>query len=471
MHRRRFLSLSALASAALLSRNLFAQQSARNDEAPAIPADFTGLSYESRQLGDPDFFSADNKQLITLVSLLGKRGVLRIGGNTSEYCFFDRNAKPAKQPIVADPDKGRTAPPNTTITRAAIRNLRAFLDATNWTLVYGLNLGKGTPDSAADEAAFVHDTIGPRLTAFQIGNEPDLFPQNGLRPKDWSVEQFLTQWKAFHDAIRKHVPNAVFWGPADSWKIDWTTAFAERFHSDVAILAHHYYAEGPPTDPAMTIDRLLHPNASFERVLDQLQYLRRDLRLPYRIAETNSCYSGGKQGVSDTFASALWGADLMFELAARSAAGINLHGGGNGWYTPIAGTLASGFSARPIYYGMLLFAAAGAGTIRNISNGDALSSAYLVTNGDSTRRIFINKHASERWTSRLEPGTATHAEVLLLTAPSLESTSGVTLGGAAVTLADGRAVWNAQPQILSLKKGGFNIDVPPASALMVTVRK
>lgn len=77
--------------------------------------------------------------------------------------------------------------------------------------------------------------------------------------------------------------------------------------------------------------------------------------LPFRLAETNSCYQGGKPGVSDTFASALWGVDLMYQLASVGGMGINFHGGGYGWYTPIAGTPQNGFLARPIYYGMLLF--------------------------------------------------------------------------------------------------------------------
>ena len=47
----------------------------------------------------------------------------------------------------------------------------------------------------------------------------------------------------------------------------------------------------------------------------------------------------GKQGVSNTFASALWGAELMYQVATRGGIGINFHGGGCGWYTPFAGTL------------------------------------------------------------------------------------------------------------------------------------
>lgn len=50
-----------------------------------MPKDFTGLSYESAQLGHPDFFAPNNTSLIGLFQRLSPTGVLRIGGNTGEY--------------------------------------------------------------------------------------------------------------------------------------------------------------------------------------------------------------------------------------------------------------------------------------------------------------------------------------------------------------------------------------------------
>ena len=41
----------------------------------------------------------------------------------------------------------------TAITPEAIDQLAGFLDAAGWSLIYGLNLGTGTPQRAAEEAA------------------------------------------------------------------------------------------------------------------------------------------------------------------------------------------------------------------------------------------------------------------------------------------------------------------------------
>lgn len=48
----------------------------------------TGLSYETLQLADPGFFSADNRAFVALFRALSPRGVRRIGGNTSDYTVW-----------------------------------------------------------------------------------------------------------------------------------------------------------------------------------------------------------------------------------------------------------------------------------------------------------------------------------------------------------------------------------------------
>ena len=45
------------------------------------------------------------------------------------------------------------------------------------------------------------------------------------------------------------------------------------------------------------------------------------------MTEGNTCYRGGKPGVSDVFAAALWSADYSLLLASNNYSGINLHGG------------------------------------------------------------------------------------------------------------------------------------------------
>ena len=152
MDRRDFVRLSLLAAGTVLGTppilgDAAAQGSVRLTVKPdrlgnRIEADFTGLSYESAQLGNPDFFAGSNTELIGFLRTLGRQGVLRIGGNTSEFCYWSPvgvanssprttasleakdKATPIGRSFVVGPDSGHKAPPPSTITPGAIRNLR-----------------------------------------------------------------------------------------------------------------------------------------------------------------------------------------------------------------------------------------------------------------------------------------------------------------------------------------------------------
>ena len=127
-----------------------------------LPLDFVGLSYESAILQAGRYFAPGNASVLGLIRALGERGVIRIGGNTSERTVWRADASSAgSQDIV--------------ITPADIDRLAAALRVLGWKLIYGLNLARGTPQQAADEAAYVARAVGVNLLALQIGNEPDGF--------------------------------------------------------------------------------------------------------------------------------------------------------------------------------------------------------------------------------------------------------------------------------------------------------
>ena len=402
MNRREF-TLS-LAAAALASRATFAQDPAASlsidlaASGPAIPLDFTGLSYESAQLANPAFFSAANTALIDLFRGLGAQGVLRIGGGTSEFTTFTTTEPAGPPPFeVFGPDTSKTAKKGTLVTPAALRNLRAFLDATNWRALYGLNAGQGTAANAAEEAFYVHQILGPRLIAFQIGNEPDSW-RNRYRPSTWTYPDYFKQWQAFHAAIVARVPAAKFAGPDVSNKLPYVAGFAADAHAypDIVLLTSHYYAMGPAGSPKSTLEKLLDPNPKLAADLVTIMQAARSAHLPYRMSEGNSCWDGGKPGVSDTLASALWCADMMLQFAQAGAVGVNLHGGGNGFYTPIAGSISSGFTRRPEYFGMQFAGHFSGSTLLNttFNSPSKRVTAYAALKDGRRQIAIINKDAA-----------------------------------------------------------------------------
>jgi hypothetical protein len=428
-----------------------------------IPQDFIGLSYESAQLANPTFFSAENTALIALFRELSDRGVLRLGGGTSEFTAFTTEEISAPAPFDAvGADTSKNVKSDTPITPKSLRNLRAFLDATGWRCLYGLNLGRGPVDRAAEEASYVQNILGLRLIAFQLGNEPDAW-RNRYRPASWSYADYWKEWTAAHAAVIARVPQAKFAGPDVSNKIAYVTGFAEdvkRSAPDVVMLTSHYYAMGPAGAPGMTpginIDKLLSPDPKLERDLQTAMTAARSAGLPYRMSEGNSCWNGGQPGVSDTLASALWVADMMLNHASFGCAGVNLHGGGNGYYSPIAGSLASGFTRRPEFFGIeFIKPFIGATLVRTkLDCANDRVRAYAVRVSEGPLVLVINKTDQVTAIRTGYQATAIHTarSQCLLTGPAIDAREGVTL-----TEGAGKA----------LRKGVLR--VPPYSAILLEI--
>jgi len=430
----------------------------------AIPADYTGLSYESAQLANPGYFSPRNTRLVTLFRQLGTRGVLRLGGSTSDYDQWkpEHVAVGPHQDGPVNPDDGKNATLRAVITETAIDELRGFLDAAGWTAIYGVNLGHGSPEAAADEAAYVVKKLGPKLVALQIGNEPDLFSRD-IRKSSYGYSDFFREWQRFADAIRRRTPDAPLAGPDITDDLSWADKFAEQA-GGIRMLTSHYYAEGPPESADSDIAHLLRPQPDLEKQMRRLVRVAKSVHLPYRMSEGNSCYNGGKAGVSDAFAAALWGTDFMLLLAQLGVAGINFHGGGQGFYTPIAGGGSSPFEVRPLYYAMLFWRVFASGSLVPCKLDTAGVNATAYACIDADRRLalaIVNKDLRHDLHLQLQGDAfAGPSRQMTLTAPHADSTTDVTLGGLAVTEGIWHPAWPPQERRTELL-------IPRASAMLL----
>ena len=286
-------------------------------------------------------------------------------------------------------------PPRTQplINAANLRQLGTFLDAIGWRLIWGLNLGSGNSNNAAEEAVAVAAAVKDKLLAFEIGNEPDGFAGDAInshRPKHYGYGDYLKEFRAYKAVIRSKLPDAPFAGPDASWATDWVSRFAVDEGSDLKLLTRHYYraaadipyldkpiGAGPDIPPGQhaeyevrgknnKIDLLVREDTSIRGMLQELSAAAAAAHVPFRICEANSFYGGGQPGVSDTFVSALWALDFMWTLAYGGAAGVNMQTGVNhldfvSYYSAIRNDADGAVSIGPEYYGMLAFAQAGKG--------------------------------------------------------------------------------------------------------------
>jgi hypothetical protein len=504
LNRRKFLSDSSLTAAALLlSRNAIAQTPATlrvQTSAPgtAISPDFIGLSYENMQLEDPTFFSPHNTGLIAQFRAISPRGVLRLGGNTSEFNWWKASPSvPAPQRHLVLKNGDRPQDTLYAITPETIRNLDGFLKATGWSCIYGLNLGFGTVETDLPEARFVFETLGPRLQYFQIGNEVDMFVQYHLRDADtWNVDAYLQQWLVIARAVQNAIPAANFGLPDVASKVDWLTAIADQWGGvadkpNVTTLSHHYYWSGPPSNPEANVHRLMQPSAAVARMANTSRVAAEKMHTGYRMTEGNTVYRGGKYGLSDVFAAALWSADYLLTLMTFGYSGVNLHGGSGHaqavsvggtfvgeadmkdpnephpkpFYTPIAneGTLAgsgvngklnSKYLLEPSGYGMKFVAEFAGGKLLPIdfNPGAVNATAYAVRRADGKVLVAIlNKDESQPLTLQLPPCTLHQ----VLTAPSLTAREAHILTGAQASA------------IVKLMKGSVTIPAATGATLVL----
>jgi len=431
-----------------------------------IPPDFIGLGYEISSVARPGLLNARNSIYVQLVRTLGARGVIRVGGNTSDYSSYSATGQPLSSP------EGKAG---LVVNEAVLRDLGSFLDATGWKVIWGLNLGNGTLDNAIAEAKAVTAASGESLLAFEIGNEPDLFPRHqGHRRTGYGYDDYLREYRAFRDALRKAIPNIAFAGPDVADATDWVTRFAVDEGKDIKLLTHHYYREGQ--NPTSSIDKLLHTDPKLAPILEKLRTAAESCGVPYRICETNSFSGGGKPGVSDTLAAAVWVLDFMFTLASAGCAGVNMETGVNqrgfiSSYSPIGDDEQGHYWAAPEYYGMLAFAQSGAGRIIGsaIDSGNKNITAYATQpSKDRTVLTLINKERSFEGNVVIDaPKSFRSGSVVRLSGPSLGSKSGITLGDAAVSSAGS---WKpAREEEVRRTRTGLRVRVPAASAAIVTL--
>jgi hypothetical protein len=434
-----------------------------------IGSGFIGLSYEKSNLASR-LFSASNRNLIALFRRLGT-GVLRIGGNSADQSVWAANGLGKTPSQIAPSD---------------VAALADFVKATGWRCLYGINLGGAlshapatTPDLAAAEVAYVSSAFGSSLLGIEIGNETDIYSGTMLKGGKWTLPQFEVLWAQFRSAIASRAPGVAVTGPASAGnEAPWTVAFGQwATKSRLSLLTQHYY-RGDAHSPDATAANLVNVDPRLGYYLSVLRAGSSKIGIPFRFTECNSYYNGGADGVSNAYCSTLWMIDFLFTCAVGGAQGVNLHGGGHSdGYTPIADSGGYVHEVRPEYYGLLLFALAGQGSLYATSLAGTAGmnvTAYAVRTSSGMNLVVVNKEKRNLHLSARLPQNASSASLLELTQstggtamPSLSATSGVKIQDASVA-ANGAFSPGAP---FNLRPAGQQLPffVPALSAVLVRI--
>lgn len=407
-----------------------------------IPPMFMGYSIEwgliGQLLGKTDGrFQVTEKSIKRLETFTGPM-LLRIGGNSEDEAAYDLSAFHHLPKFV-----------HINITTATLKNMRRLARVTGCRYVLGLNLGADKPAMAVQLVRASLRYIGRRhIAAFEIGNEPDDFGRFGGIWRYDSYPLYLRRWTRTYHAIAPLLGKSIkIEGPAFGgyWLAD-LPKFLKLEHARLSIVSLHRYPLGAPIrNPKSPIFASIHNllKAStadgYGREMKWAVKVAAPYHLPVRFGEMNNAWDGGKEGVSNTYASTLWAASALLDIARAGGAGVNLHMSQGidqfgGWYGPLRFGRHDHLHRMPEYYGMLAAADAlqqGGRPIRLMLHSHANVSIFaFLSHYHSLRMVAINRIPNAKVKLNLKIPTGMHlVRLYRMDAPHLHSTGGITIVG------------------------------------------
>jgi len=365
--------------------------------------------------------------------------------------------------------------------------------AAGWKIILGLNLKQNSPRWALSEVTqgVSKDIPADQILGFEIGNEPDLFARTPARPKNYSAADYVKDALGYIKAFRANPVARKYDFVAPATCCGWrnpadTETILKGIGPDLKLVSVHEYPTSTCGQKNVTVAELLSPKLmqKFDDLSKKLVAVARQNKLPIALAETNSASCGGMAGVSDAFASAVWGLDYMFNVAQDGYTHINFHfsyrTGGSaynpvqtfGWKTGSEEHYAN--VAQPLYYAMYMFARNALGehllptTITTKSNITSFATTACI--GCTVHVFVINE--DEKAGGPVLVHLANHvgaASLLMLDAPSLHSLAADVHYGRQQFDSDGSIATPDTTSVAPGTNGDFTFTLPNASAAVLSI--
>jgi len=350
-----------------------------------ISPSFAGFGIESSNLYSFTGGSSENQLtknlLANLANYTGTPPHLRIGGNTQDYFIYDqsqndytceRNPNPVGQ--------GNYPADMYIIGPRYFEVINRF--PSNTPITFGLNLAYEESDyidqitAMATEAVRGLDKVN--LVSFEIGNEPDLYLQNGFRTGSWGGQVYTQEWLDRASAVWQQVlkPNGLpsnFFEPGTTASTIGTSFMIQDLDQyGITVQANdssnpyiaswnqhdYYYYIGVSTYPLtqyafMTLSTT---NDQFAAWVTQIQQAF-DTPYPYALREMGVVGPIGMDDITNVFGAALWTLNFLLYAATLNISSVQLHmtdnSNASAWQ-PIEYYGNQPF-VRPNYYGIAAF--------------------------------------------------------------------------------------------------------------------
>jgi hypothetical protein len=436
-----------------------------------LPDDAFGISFEAKAVAQLQF---SNGNLARYLKALGP-GVLRVGGNSSDLAWWTSLGEPAPSWATS------------TLTPDSLRGLASVADESGWDVVLGVNLKHVDAQRAADEVRHAHDELGPKLRAVAIGNEPNVYYDD--------IGEYWRDFASYVSAIRGVVADVAIVGPeleSNTNAKKFTAEFVRNNQTQplVSAFTQHVYAATACSGKRPTIDDLLDED-TYDKIKDTAATLRRSASAVNATAlldETNSVSCGGREGVSDVYAAALWSVAHGASVTSQGVEGVYFHGAigqcsdtttGFNWYTPFCAPTAKDYREgrlrpQPLYYGLAALGSLPSGRFVRVENQNARSLHVFAMKTDKGLTIVAVNADHDRSAGSTElqlrvGATYSHGSSVLLSQHDndVSMQNGISLGGS--TVAKPGALLDPKSTPVTVAGGVASLLLPPAGVGVVTL--
>jgi hypothetical protein len=427
--------------------------------------------------------------------------ILRIGGSGADQsCFINSSAAP-----------GVSAAGKCTFYNITDRDLDAYMafatgvaEDVNISYALGVNFGLSSDPAYCAEGhvqRMAEKGMWGRIESIEIGNEVDCYAKSHqqYRGSVYDYTKYESETNTFMEKLRavglphQKVQGGVYNSYSTTFQKN-IGRYLDTFSEDLRTFCYHAYAVGGCGGHNATMEELLSdsrwlPNGTLK--LEQYISQARERGIPFVLGESNSVSCGGKRGVSDTFATALWVPHFFAELSKGGVQRVNIHGGALEIYSPIRFKSHVGLLVEPLYYGMLAFSELTANHSRWLKHTQSAPAPQFVAHaavniGGDVKVLLIAKDLTQKGTpprtvsvclASIAPSRVGEtARVFALTAPSINSnaTEGVKYAGQTFQGSkDGNPIGDrVHVSVTGDVRGGqmcFDCMLQPLSAALVVV--
>ncbi|KII84460.1 glycoside hydrolase family 79 protein [Plicaturopsis crispa FD-325 SS-3] len=386
-------------------------------------------------------------------------------------------------------------------------------------VIWGVNFGQANLTAAYLETrsivkAFDSPAVreaGITLDFIEIGNEADLYINNGARNSSWNIQQYVAQWTTFAANVSAAAginadSRVKFVGAAFAESTRTTSGFSPQSAfkaglldspsgAQVKLISQHHYSGSFCSGSGGLLQNLM----TKATIRSNLSSFSPDITathakgLSYFLGETNSYSCHGAPGVSNTAGAALWALDYALYSSQIGVERTHFHEGigykynliqpatlnrsildGSPLSTPLAPHI------QPAYYSAIIVAEAlgdsGSTQVYEISVNNTRIAGYAFYEGGSLQRaVFINslaflKGATSRSSTHLLLSFTDGSAFATMTIKRLkigyaDDTSGVTWGGQTYETSDAKVSGDLDVQVAPVSAG---VDIAETEVVLLT---